>query len=60
MKDHVEAYMISCKIFFQLMVSVFNENMNLPLPFSFYSSIMFVTETVLISEQIKEYRFGAL
>ena len=28
-KDHIKAYMISCKIFFQLMVTVFKENQNL-------------------------------
>ena len=27
-KDHIKAYMISCKIFFQLMVTVFKENLN--------------------------------
>ena len=47
--------MISCKIFLQLMVTVFKYNP----PLLFYSSIMFVIETVLISEQITEY-IGAL
>ena len=28
-KGHIEAYTISCKIFFQLMVTIFKENMNL-------------------------------
>ena len=28
-KDHIEAYVISCKIFFQLMVTAFKENLNL-------------------------------
>ena len=44
--------MISCKIFFQLMVTVFKENLNLQLPLTFYSSIRFVFETSFISEQI--------
>ena len=49
--------MISSKFFFQLMVTVFKENMNL---LSFRSNNMFVIETVFISEEIKEYMFGAL
>ena len=60
MKDHIWAYMTSCKIFFQLMVIVFTENLNLQLPLAFYSSTMFVFDTVFISEQIVEHRFGAL
>ena len=52
--------MISCKIFFQLMVTVFKEKLNLQLPLIFYSSISFVFETTFISEQIAENRFGAL
>ena len=59
-KDHIQADMISCKIFFQLMVTVFKEKLNLQLPLIFYSSIRFVFETVFISEQIAENRFGAL
>ena len=59
-KDHIQAYMISCKIFFQLMVTVFKEKLNLQLPLIFYSSIRFVFETAFISEQIAENRFGAL
>ena len=51
--------MISYKIFFQLMVTVFKENLNLLLPIIFYSSIRFVFETVFISEQIAENRVGA-
>ena len=47
--------MISCKIFLQLMVTVFKYNP----PLLFYSSIMLVIETVFISEQITEY-IGAL
>ena len=46
--------MISCKIFFQLRVTVFKEKLNLYLPLIFYSSLAF------ISEQIAEKRFGAL
>ena len=52
--------MISYKIFLQLMVTVFKENLNLWLPLIFYNSIRFVFETVFISEQIAENRFGAL
>ena len=59
-KDHIQADMISCKIFFQLMVTVFKEKLNLQLPLIFYSSIRFVFETAFISEQIAENRFGAL
>ena len=51
--------MISYKIFFQLMVTVFKENLNLLLPIIFYSSIRFVFETVFISEQIAENRVAA-
>ena len=43
--------MISCKIFLQLMVTVFKENLNLQLPLIFYSSIRTVFETIFISEQ---------
>ena len=57
-KDHILAYMISCKIFFQLMVTVSKENLNLSLTLIFYSSFMFLFETVFISEQIAENRFG--
>ena len=60
LEDHIQAYMISYKIFSQLMVTVFKENLNLQLPLIFYSSISFVFETVFISEQIAENRFGAL
>ena len=42
------------------MVTLFKENLNLWLPLIFYSSIRFVFETVFISEQIAENRFGAL
>ena len=45
--------MLSCKIFFQVMVTIFKENLNLQLLLSFYN-IMFVIETVVISEQITE------
>ena len=34
--------------------------MNLYLPLSFYSNILFVIEAVFISEQVTECRFGAL
>ena len=59
-EDHMQAYMIRCKIFFQQMVTVFKENLNLQLPLIFYNSIRFVFETVLISEKIPENWFGAL
>ena len=52
--------MISCKIFFQLMVIVFKEKLNLSLHLILYSSIRFVFETAFISEQIAKNRFGAL
>ena len=60
MKDHIQADMISCKIFFQSMVTVFKEKLNLQLPLIFCSSIKFVFETAFISEQIPDNRFGAL
>ena len=59
-KDHIQNDMISCKIFFQLMVTVFKEKLNLQLPLIFYSSMKFVFETVFISEKITENKFGAL
>ena len=59
-KDHIQADMISCKIFFQLMVRVFKEKPNLQLPLIFYFSIKFLFETTYITEQIEEFRFGAL
>ena len=59
-KDHIKAYMINCKIFFQLMVTVSKENLNLWLTATFYRSIMFVFETVFISEQTAKHRFGVL
>ena len=63
-KDHIQADMISCKIFFQLMVTVFKENLNLQLLLIFYSSIRFVFETTSISDQIAEslelWRCGGL
>ena len=52
--------MISCKIFFRLIVSVFKEKLNLHLPLTIYSSIRFAFKTAFISEQIAENRFGAL
>ena len=42
------------------MVTVSKESLNLQLPLIVYSSIRFVFETVFISEQIAENRFGAL
>ena len=44
-KDHIQPNMISCKIFFELMITVFKKNPNL-LPLIFYSNIRFVFETV--------------
>ena len=58
-KDHMKADIISYKIFFQLMVTVFKEKLN-ELPPIFYSSIGFVFETAFILEQIAGSRFGAL
>ena len=52
--------MISCKIFFQLMVTVFREKLKLLLLLIFYGSIRFVFLTVFISKQIAENRFEAL
>ena len=49
---HIQADMINCKIFFQLMVIVFKEKLNLQLPFVFL--------TAFTSEQIAEDRFEAL
>ena len=48
------------QIFFQLMVKMLKENLNLQLSLIFYSSIMFVLETVFIPKQIAENSFGAL
>ena len=59
-KDNVQAYMINCKIYFQLIVAVFKENLNLQLPLIFYSSIKFVFETVFILGQITGKKFGTL
>ena len=59
-KDHIQADIISYKIFLQLMVTVFKEKLSLQLPLIFYSSIRFLFETAFISEQIEENRFGAL
>ena len=52
--------MISCKVFFQLIVAAFKENLNLQLFLVFYSSIRLVFETVFISEKITENMLGAL
>ena len=52
--------MISSKIFFQLMVTVFKEKLNLYLALIFYSSMKFVFQIPFISEQIAENRFWAL
>ena len=56
-KDHIYADMISCKIFFQSMVTVSKKTKVIATP---YSSISFVFETAFISEQIAENRFGGL
>ena len=50
--------MISSKIVFELMVTVFKEKLNLYLPLIYYSR--FVFETIFISEHIAQNRFGAL
>ena len=59
-KDHKKAYMLIYKIFFQLMVIVFKENLNLQLLVIVCSSVMFIFKTAFISEQIAENSFGAL
>ena len=52
--------MVISRIFLQLMVTVFKENLNLQLPLIFCSSVRFIFVTVFISEQIAENSFGAL
>ena len=52
--------MVISRIFLQLMVTVFKENLNLRLPLIFYSSVRFIFITVFISEQNAKNRFGAL
>ena len=59
-KYNIQADMISCKIFLQLMVTVFKEILNLQLALIFQSSIRFVFETAFTSEKIAENKFGAL
>ena len=46
--------------FFQLMVTVFKENLNFKLPLISYTSIRCIFETVFISEQIADNWFGTL
>ena len=58
-KDYIDWYK-GCKIFFQLIVTVFKEKLNLHLPLTFYSSFRLVFETAFISEKIAENSFGAL
>ena len=59
-KGHIQADMISCKIFFQLMITFFKEKLNLQLPLIFHSSTRIVFETAFISEEIAENSSGAL
>ena len=60
-KDHIQAVRLqSCKIFFEVIVTVLKEKLILQLPLLFYSSIRFVFETAFILEQIAENRFAAL
>ena len=60
-KDHIWAYMISYKIFFHSMVTVFKQRKpKLSLSLIFYSSIRFASGTAFVSEQIVENRFRAL
>ena len=54
-KDHIKAYMISCKISFQLMATVFKEN--LPL-LAFHSSIVCLKQHLF--QNIAENRLGVL
>ena len=42
------------------MITLSKENMTLYFPLSFNSSLLFVIEGILISEQIAERRFGSL
>ena len=58
--DHIQADMISFKVFFQLMVTVFKEKLNLQQLLILYSSIRFVFETAFISDHIVENRLGAV
>ena len=51
-KDHILAYVISCKIFFQLMVTEFQKKHKLIVILFILSSFMFVIGTVFVSEQI--------
>ena len=59
-KKQIKAYMISWKKCFQLMVTVFKENLKLKLPLIFCSSVIFIFQTVFISEHIAENKFGIL
>ena len=59
-KDNIDTYVISCKIFFQENVTISSKNMNLYLFLSFCSGIMFVTETVFILKQITDEKFEEL
>ena len=59
-QDHIQTDVLSCKIFFRLMITVFKEKLHLQLPLILYSSIRFAFETAFFSEQIAENRFGAL
>ena len=45
--------MIRCKTFYELMVTVLKENLNLKLPTVFYYSIRFVLETVFVYGYIR-------
>ena len=58
--DHIQNYIISCKIFSQQKVTVSKDNMNLWLRLSLYSSHLFINEAISISEKNSECRFGAL
>ena len=55
MKDHIKLQNL-----FQLMVTVFKENLRATTPFLFYSSVRFVFETVFISESIAGNWLGSL
>ena len=41
-------------------VNIFKRKTNLQLSLSFYSSVLYVPEAILISEQITKHRTGAL
>ena len=61
-KDLMQDYITSCKIFFTIKSNSFQRKHELmTTPFSFQSSLLFVIEAILISEKnYRVHRFGAL